>query len=128
LKGKGRVVSAFAMCAHYLYDRFCNVAWAGRRRREKNVQDSRQRLDRCAEKLSPAWTLNACGRALRAPGSGHIPSQQFSVAEVLEQERGQMCRCRAVRRLRRGGGRVSTRLATVARNRYSVPCELAGRC
>ncbi len=138
LKGKGRVVNArFAvMCAHYLYDPdFCNVASGWEKGVvEKNVQDSRRRvwLDARQMRFGSIDELNAwVGERCRQLWTEvkHPEHRQFSVAEMLEQERLQMMPMPAafdgyVEEVARVS---STCLATVARNRYSVPCELVGQ-
>ena len=137
-KGKGRVVNArFAvMCAHYLYDAdFCNVASGWEKGVvEKNVQDSRRRIWLEASKLRwstlaelNAWVGERCRQLwvdLR-----HPEHHQFSVAEMLEHERAALMPMPApfdgyVEDVARVS---STCLVSVARNRYSVPCEYAGQ-
>ena len=137
-KGKGRTVNArFAvMCAHYLYDPdFCNVASGWEKGVvEKNVQDSRRRIwidarDRRFASLDElnAWLGERC-RALWQELK-HPEHKQFSVAEMLEHERLQLMPMpTAFDGYVEEAARVSsTCLVSVARNRYSVPCELAGR-
>ena len=137
-KGKGRVVNArFAvMCAHYLYDPdFCNVASGWEKGVvEKNVQDSRRRvwIDAAAERFGSfaevnAWLAERC-RALWQEVR-HPEHKQFSVAEVLELEREQlMPMTTPFDGYVEEASRVSTTcLVAVAKNRYSVPCELAGQ-
>jgi hypothetical protein len=137
-KGKGRVVNArfAAMCAHYLFDTdFCNVASGWEKGVvEKNVQDSRRRIWLDAQKIQ--WgsfaELNAwLGERCRALWSElrHPEFKEFSVLEMLEQERLQMMPMpRAFDGYVEKPARVSsTCLVSVARNRYSVPCELAGQ-
>ena len=137
-KGKGRTVNArFAvMCAHYLFDAdFCNVASGWEKGRvEKNVQDSRRRIWIEASKRRfgsfaelNAWLAERC-RALWSE-IRHPEHSQFSVAEMLEHERPHLMPMPApfdgyVEKLARVS---STCLVSVARNRYSVPCELAGQ-
>ena len=137
-KGKGRVVNArFAvMCAHYLFDAdFCNVASGWEKGVvEKNVQDSRRRIWIEARTLRfgslaelNAWLANRC-RALWEE-IRHPEHRHFSVAEMLEHERGQLMPMPEpfdgyVEKQARVS---STCLVSVARNRYSVPCELAGQ-
>jgi transposase len=135
-RGKRREVNVrfAAMCAHYLFDAdFCNVASGWEKGVvEKNVQDSRRRiwLDARAQRFSTLDELNAwlgvrcqaLWRELR-----HPEHRSFSVAEVLELERAQLMPMPAafdgyVQEFSRVS---STCLVTVARNRYSVPCELA---
>ena len=137
-KGKGRTVNArFAvMCAHYLFDPdFCNVASGWEKGIvEKNVQDSRRRIWLDAqdgqfhsfEELN-AWLSQRC-RALWH----ELPHPQYSglsVAEVLELERAEMMPMPTAfdGYVERPVRVSSTGLISVARNRYSVPCEFAGR-
>ena len=137
-KGKGRVVNKrFAvMCAHYLFDAdFCNVASGWEKGVvEKNVQDSRRRiwLEAQSRKFGSfvelnVWLSDRCQTLwseLR-----HPEYKQFCVAEMLEQERAEMMPMPTpfdgyVEHLARVS---STCLVSVSRNRYSVPCELAGQ-
>jgi transposase len=137
-KGKGRVVNArFAvMCAHYLFDAdFCNVASGWEKGVvEKSVQDSRRRIWVEARTLRfgslielNAWLANRC-RALWEE-IRHPEHRDFSVAEMLEHERPQLMPMpEAFDGYVEKPARVSsTCLVAVARNRYSVPCELAGQ-
>ena len=137
-RGKGRVVNArFAvMCAHYLFDAdFCNVASGWEKGVvEKNVQDSRRRiwLDAQARQFGSFAELNAwLGQRCRALWGEirHPEYQQFSVAEMLEQERGELMPMPTAfdGYVERSAKVSSTCLVAVARNRYSVPCELAGQ-
>ena len=137
-KGKGRTVNArFAvMCAHYLFDAdFCNVASGWEKGVvEKNVQDSRRRIwiDAQSRKWGSFEELNAwLGERCRALWSEmrHPEYQQFSVAEMLEQERPELMPMPTVfdGYIERSAKVSSTCLVAVARNRYSVPCELAGK-
>ena len=137
-KGKGRTVNArFAvMCAHYLFDAdFCNVASGWEKGVvEKNVQDSRRRIwiDAQSRKWSSFEELNTwLGERCRALWSEirHPEYQQFSVAEMLEQERSELMPMPSVfdGYVERSAKVSSTCLVAVARNRYSVPCELAGQ-
>ena len=136
-KGKGRVVNArfAAMSAHYLFDPdFCNVASGWEKGRvEKNVQDSRRRvwIEAARQRFGSfdelnAWLATRC-RALwqeiRHPEHG-----QFSVAEMLEHELPQLMPMpEPFDGYVENPARVSSPcLVTVLRNRYSVPCELAG--
>jgi transposase len=136
-KGKGRVVNArFAvMCAHYLFDAdFCNVASGGEKGVvEKNVQDSRRRIWIEARTLRfgslaelNAWLANRC-RALWEE-IRHPEHRHFSVAEMLEHERSQLMPMPPPfdGYVEKPARVSSTCLVAVARNRYSVPCELAG--
>jgi len=137
-KGKGRSVNArfSVMCAHYLYDPdFCNVASGWEKGVvEKNVQDSRRRIwiDARERRFASFDELNAwLGERCRALWEEirHPEHKQFSVAEMLEHERVQLMPMPAafdgyVEEVARVS---STCLVSVARNRYSVPCELAGQ-
>ncbi len=137
-KGKGRTVNArFAvMCAHYLFDPdFCNVASGWEKGIvEKNVQDSRRRiwLEAQDERFSSFEALNAwLSQRCRALWHELVHPQYpgLSVAEVLELEQAEMMPMPApfdgyVEK----PVRVSnTALVSLGRNRYSVPCEFAGR-
>ena len=135
--GKERVVNArfTAMCAHYLFDAdFCNVASGWEKGVvEKNVQDSRRRIWLDAQKLK--WSsfdeLNAwlgqrcrdCWSELR-----HPEFSQFSVLEMLEQERLDMMPMPTAfdGYVEKSAKVSSTCLVSVDRNRYSAPCEWAG--
>jgi hypothetical protein len=135
-KGKTRDVNVrFAtMCAHYLFDAdFCNVASGWEKGVvEKNVQDSRRRiwLEAREQRFSSLEELNVwLGERCRALWAElrHPEHQGFSVAEMLELERQHLMPMPApfdgyVQEFSRVS---STCLVTVARNRYSVPCELA---
>ena len=138
LKGKGRVVNArFAvMCSHYLFDAdFCNVASGWEKGVvEKNVQDSRRRiwLDAQKQRFGSFAELNVwLGARCRALWSElrHPEYQEFSVAEMLEQERAEMMPMPTAfdGYVEKSAKVSSTCLVSVARNRYSVPCELAGQ-
>jgi transposase len=137
-KGKGRIVNArFAvMCAHYLFDAdFCNVASGWEKGVvEKNVQDSRRRIwvEAKTRKFGSfdelnAWLAVRC-RALWTE-IRHPEYKQFSVAEMLEQEQLQMMSMPTPfdGYVEKESKVSSTCLVAVARNRYSVPCELAGQ-
>ena len=137
-KGKGRVVNArFAvMCAHYLFDAdFCNVASGWEKGVvEKNVQDSRRRIwiDAQSRKWGSFEELNAwLGARCRALWGEirHPQHKQFSVMEMLEQERSELMPMPTPfdGYVERSAKVSSTCLVAVARNRYSVPCELAGQ-
>ena len=137
-KGKGRVINArfTAMCAHYLFDPdFCNVASGWEKGVvEKNVQDSRRRIWLDAQKIQ--WgsfiELNAwLGERCRALWSElrHPVFKEFSVLEMLEQERLEMMPMPSAfdGYVEKPARVSSTCLVSVARNRYSVPCELAAQ-
>lgn len=137
-KGKGRTVNArFAvMCAHYLYDPdFCNVASGWEKGRvEKNVQDSRRRIwiEAARRRFGSFAELNAwLGERCRALWSEvrHPEHGQFSVAEMLEHERPHLMPMPEPfdGYVEKPARVSSTCLVSVARNRYSVPCELAGQ-
>jgi transposase len=137
-RDKARVVNArfAAMAAHSLFDTdFCNVASGWEKGVvEKNVQDSRRRLWQEAGERRfgsfaelNAWLLERCRAVwsqVRHPEYGEL-----TVAEMLEHEQPSLMPMPApfdgyVETL----GRVSsTALVTVARNRYSVPCEWVGQ-
>ena len=136
-KGKGRVVNArFAvMCSHYLFDPdFCNVASGWEKGVvEKNVQDSRRRIWLDAQKIQwssfaelNAWLGDRC-RDLWSE-LRHPEYKEFSVLEMLEQERVEMMPMPTPfdGYVEKSAQVSSTCLVSVARNRYSVPCELAG--
>jgi transposase len=137
-KGKGRIVNArfAALCSHYLFDaEFCNVA-AGWEKGvvEKNVQDSRRRVWQGAakERFSTLadlnqWLLGRCKalwQSLPHPQCGPL-----TIAEILEHEQPHlMPMVSPFNGYVEEPGRVSsTCLVNVARNHYSVPCELAGK-
>ena len=137
-KGKGRVVNArFAvMCAHYLFDPdFCNVASGWEKGVvEKNVQDSRRRiwLDAQNRRFGSFTELNvwlgercrSLWRELR-----HPEHKEFSVADMLELEQAEMMPMTTPfdGYVEKPARVSSTCLVSVHRNRYSVPCELAGQ-
>ena len=137
-RGKGRVVNArfLVMCAHYLFDPdFCNVASGWEKGVvEKNVQDSRRRIWLDAQKHQfssfdelNAWLGNRC-RALWKE-IRHPEFKEFSVAEMLEQERSELMPMPTPfdGYVERQAKVSSTCLVVIARNRYSVPCEFVGK-
>ena len=137
-KGKGRVVNArFAvMCAHYLFEAdFCNVASGWEKGVvEKNVQDSRRRIwiEAGAQRFGSFVELNAwLGVRCRALWSeiAHPEHSQFSVAEMLELEQAHLMPMPEPfdGYVEKPARVSSTCLVAVARNRYSVPCELVGQ-
>ncbi len=137
-KGKGRVVNArFAvMCAHYLFDAdFCNVASGWEKGVvEKNVQDSRRRIwvEAGNQRFGSFAELNAwLGTRCRALWEQvrHPEHKRFSVAEMLEHERSHLMPMPEPfdGYVEKPARVSSTCLVAVARNRYSVPCELAGQ-
>ena len=137
-KGKGRVVNArfAAMCAHYLFDAdFCNRASGWEKGRvEKDVQDSRRRIwvEAGQRRFGSFAELNAwLGERCRALWQElrHPQHKEFSIAEMLELEQSHLMPMPAafdgyVENLAKVS---STCLVTVARNRYSVPCEWAAQ-
>ena len=123
------------MCAHYLFDSdFCNVASGWEKGVvEKNVQDSRRRiwLDAQQRQFSTFEELKAwLGERCRTLWSElrHPEYQEFSVLEVLEQERAEMMPMPTPfdGYVEKPARVSSTCLVTVARKRDSVPCEFAG--
>ena len=137
-KGKGRIVNArFAvMCNHYLFDPdFCNVASGWEKGVvEKNVQDSRRRIwiEAGERRFGSFVELNVwLGERCRSLWADlrHPEHQQFSVAEMLELEQPHLMPMpEPFDGYVENPARVSsTCLVSVARNRYSVPCELAGQ-
>ena len=137
-KGKGRTVNArfSALCAHYLVDAdFCNVASGWEKGVvEKNVQDSRRRIwiEAAKQRFGSFDELNAwLGQRCRALWQEvrHPEHDQFSVAEMLELERPHLLQVTAPfdGYVDKPARVSSTCLVSVARNRYSVPCELAGQ-
>ena len=137
-KGKGRVVNAcFAvMCAHYLFDAdFCNVASGWEKGVvEKNVQDSRRRIwiEAARQRWGSFTELNAwLGQRCRSLWDEvrHPEHGQFSVAEMLEHERAHLMPMPVAfdGYVEKQARVSSTSLVSVARNRYSVPCELVGQ-
>ncbi len=138
-KGKGRVVNArFAvMCAHYLFDAdFCNVAsrlGEGRGREERAGQPAADLASmRRKQRFGSFVELNAwLGERCRALWEEirHPEHEQFSVAEMLEHERPHLMPMPEPfdGYVEKPARVSSTCLVAVARNRYSVPCELAGQ-
>jgi transposase len=136
-KGKGRIVNArfSTMCSHYLFDPdFCNVASGWEKGVvEKNVQDSRRRIwiEAGTHRFGSFTELNAwLGERCRSvwEDTDHPIHKQFTVAEMLELERAHlMSMPEPFDGYVEKPARVSsTCLVSVARNRYSVPCEWAG--
>jgi transposase len=137
-KGKGRTVnSRFAtMCAHYLFDPdFCNVASGWEKGVvEKNVQDSRRRIwiEARDRRFGSFDELNAwLGRRCRELWQEvrHPEQTQFTIAEMLEHEQTSLMPMPAPfdGYVEKPARVSSTCLVSVARNRYSVPCEFAGQ-
>jgi len=137
-KGKGRVVNArfTVMCAHYLFDPdFCNVASGWEKGVvEKNVQDSRRRIwiEAQARQFGSFAELNAwLGERCRALWGElrHPEYAGLSVVDMLEQEQALLMPMPTPfdGYVEQAARVSSTCLVTVQRNRYSVPCELAGQ-
>jgi transposase len=137
-KGKGRQVNArFAvMCAHYLFDAdFCNVASGWEKGVvEKNVQDSRRRIWQEAgkQRFGSLAELNVwLGARCRVLWEElrHPEHQALSIAEMLEHERAHLMPMPEPfdGYIEKPARVSSTCLVSVAKNRYSVPCELAGQ-
>lgn len=125
-----------AMCSHYLFDpEFCNRA-AGWEKGivEKNVQDSRRHIWlEAREKRFGSfvelndWLANRCLETWQE--LKHPEYTELTIAEALEIEREHLMPMTEpfdgyVEKTSRVS---STCLVTVARNRYSVPCEWAGK-
>ena len=135
-RGKARVVNArfAAMTAHYLFDPdFCNVASGWEKGRvEKGVQDARRRIWQEAQGLrfGSFAELNVwlATQSIEARNAAHPDFSGMSIQEAWEHEQAELMPVPAA-----FDGYVelpvrvsSTCLVTVARNRYSVPCALAG--
>lgn len=122
------------MTAHYLFEAdFCNVASGWEKGHvEKGVQDARRRIWQSAAEQRfrnfaelNVWLATQCQQAWSAT---HPEFPGMSIREAWEHEQPQLMPmptafdgyvvlpCRV----------SSTSLITVARNRYSVPCHLAG--
>jgi transposase len=135
-KDRTRVINArfAAMTAHYLFDPdFCNVASGWEKGRvEKGVQDSRRRIWQEAQHQRfgtfaelNVWLATQCQAAWSAR---HPDFPGMTILEALEHEQPQLMPMPApFDGYVEAPARVSsTCLVTVARNRYSVPCALAG--
>ena len=101
---------------------------------EKTVQDSRRRIWIDAAKLRfgsfsalNAWLADRC-RSLWCEVR-HPEHKQFSVAEMLEHERAELMPMPAPfdGYVEKPARVSSTCLVSIARNRYSVPCEWVGQ-
>jgi hypothetical protein len=114
---------------------FCNVASGWEKGVvEKNVQDSRRRIwiDAQSRKWGGFEELNVwLGQRCRALWAEirHPEYKQFSVMEMLEQERTELMPMPSAfdGYIERSAKVSSTCLVAVERNRYSVPCELSGQ-
>jgi transposase len=135
-RGKARIVNArfTAMTAHYLFDAdFCNVASGWEKGRvEKSVQDTLRRIWQSASEHRFAsfaelnvWLATQCVAARDAP---HPEYPDMSIREAWEHEQPQLMPMpTAFDGYVELPARVSsTSLVCVERNRYSVPCALAG--
>ena len=135
-KGKERIVNArfAALCGHYLIDwEFCNRAAGWEKGRvEKNVLDARRGLwTEVPQTFASfaqlnAWLADRCRLAWR--DGAHPEHPGMSIAEALEHEQPHLMPMPKpfdgyVEHVARVS---STCLVTVQRNRYSVPCRLAG--
>ena len=137
-RGKERVVNVrfAALCAHYLIEPdFCNVASGWEKGRvEKSVQDTRRHLWAQARDLRfasfadlNAWLALQCPKMWAQMAHPEYPG--MTIAEAHEHEQAHLMPMPApfdgyVEHIVRVS---STCLVRVARNRYSVPCELAHR-
>ena len=135
-RGKARIINArfAAMSAHYLFDPdFCNVASGWEKGRvEKGVQDARRRIWQSATEQRFAsfgelnvWLAAQCVESRRAQ---HPEFSGMTIQEAWEHEQPQLMPMPTpFDGYVESEARVSsTSLVTVARNRYSVPCALAG--
>ena len=101
---------------------------------EKNVQDSRRRIwiEAGTRRFGSFTELNVwLGERCRSiwADTQHPVHKQFTVAEMLELEKGDLMSVPAAfdGYVEKTARVSSTCLLAVARNRYSVPCEWAGR-
>jgi len=124
------------MCAHYLFVAdFCNVASGWEKGIvEKNVQDSRRRvwLEASQRRWGSLVELNTwLAQRCRGPWQElrHPEHWDFSVAGMHEHEREHLLPMTAPfdGYVEKPARVSSTCLVSVARNRYSVPCELHGQ-
>ena len=135
-RDKARIVNArfAAMTAHYLFDPdFCNVAAGWEKGRvEKGVQDNRRRIWQLAQEQRfgsfaelNVWLATQCTAAWE---HAHPECPGMSIAEALACERGELMPLPVPfdGYVEESARVSSTCLVTVARNRYSVPCALAG--
>jgi transposase len=136
-RDKPRIVNArFAsLAAHYLFDPdFCNVASGWEKGRvEKGVQDARRRIWQAAltEQFGSFAELNVflAAQCIVARNAPHPDHREISIAEALEYEQPHLMPMPTPfdGYVEHPARVSSTSLITVARNRYSVPCALAGR-
>ena len=137
-KSKERTVNARfkAMCSHYLFDAdFCNVASGWEKGIvEKNVQDSRRRIwiEAAERRFGSFIELNEwLGERCRAvwAETAHPEHPEFTIDEMLDIEREHLMGMPEPfdGYVEKPSRVSSTCLVHVARNRYSVPCEWAGK-
>lgn len=136
-KGKSRIVNTrfAAMASHYLFDPdFCNVASGWEKGVvEKNVQDSRRRIwqEACQERFGSFLELNLwlLGKCRSLWDELKHPAFDMTLSEMLEQEQPHLMPMITPfdSYIERLGKVSSTCLVIEDRNRYSVPCELAGQ-
>ena len=123
-----------AMATHYLFEPdFCNVASGWEKGRvEKGVLDGRRRIWQRAQEQRwtsfaelNVWLATQCTQGWAAP---HPDCRDMSIAEARALELPELMPVpSAFDGYVEAEARVSsTCLVTVARNRYSVPCALAG--
>lgn len=135
-RGKARIVNArfAAMTSHYLFDAdFCNVASGWEKGRvEKSVQDTRRRIWQTAADQGfssfgelNVWLATQCIESRKAL---HPEFPSMSIQEAWEHEQPQLMPMPTpFDGYVESPARVSsTSLVSIARNRYSVPCALAG--
>lgn len=137
-KSKARTVNARfkAMCSHYLFDAdFCNVASGWEKGIvEKNVQDSRRRIwiEAAERRFGSFIELNEwLGERCRAvwAETAHPEHPALTIGEMLDIEREHLMGMPEPfdGYVEKPSRVSSTCLVHVARNRYSVPCEWAGK-
>ncbi len=135
-RDKTRIVNArfAAMTAHYLFDPdFCNVASGWEKGRvEKGVQDARRRIWQRAQdqRFGSFAELNVwlAAQCVEARQAAHPEFPGMSIGEALEHEQPHLMPMPTpFDGYVETPARVSsTSLVSVLRNRYSVPCHLAG--
>ena len=136
-RGLPRIVNKrfAALCAHYLFDAdFCNVASGWEKGRvEKGVQDARRRIWQVAleQRFGSFDELNVwlAAQCVTARAAAHPEYPGMSIAEAWECAQPLLMPMPApFDGYVETPARVSsTCLVSVARNRYSVPCALAGQ-
>ena len=137
-RGKERLVNGrfAALCAHYLIDAdFCNVAAGWEKGRvEKDVQDNRRGLwqDALLECFASfaelnAWLAHRCITAWHAARHPDFPGMTIAEAHAHELPHLMPMPSPFDGYVEISARVSSTCLISVKRNRYSVPCELAGQ-